>query len=792
MRLGRLRLRNIGPHRELDIEFGPGINGIVGSNGCGKSTVLDAITIAIVNESRQPGGRADNVTWGESRGAISLDFHHGDGSYTVERYLGRKPGQKLVTPRAEYTKAAEINEQLELILGTTMQALLDNVFIPQKRIEAVFSDQRGVRLREIQRTVGLARAQKAWEALGDEISDQQLTVGLEEQITSTRGSLENAEAEELALRDRLSELDTEIRDLLPARVLVQRADERRRTSAAIQQAEREAREAASQLKTALADLERAQAEHEAARNTAESGRQAAESARESLLRYRADQRAWEQAKRLLEELRAIEQDLGRTPPPDRSRMDEIYERGAKIQATLQTRTQQLEGKAPRPEAPGEAELRKEAAAVEQRWLNFKDAPTPDEEALRRQLDRARVHKVELDQGVCPTCGQDAPEWLVQQNESSLADLQAQYAEAKRDRELANARLRAELEAQMAETRTKLEGIEKAARVAISKSIEKLSAEHDRLAAEWKELNEEAKRWDALSARAQALRDQMPDVGDEPEPVDERALQTKVELFDRVLLRVQELSTQVQLHDQAATQAGDRAARAREALAALSVEGGEEIDEETEADARRQVSLLEAREEARRRLVEELTSAEIRAREYRAQLGRLLEREQLEARQRRWTVVCRRAREALHTSALPSLIMGAYARLLNERMASYLHAWEAPFRLWLDDEQLEFIAEKEEGYPIPADRLSGGEEVVGATSYRVGMADTFARQVGLLVLDEPTNHLDKNNIVHLQRLLLRLKELAGATGRQILIVTHEESLMGFFDHSITLTSGSDSP
>lgn len=787
MRLDRLRLRNIGPHRELGVEFGPGINGIIGSNGSGKSTILDAVTMAITNESRQPGGRADNVTWGERRGTISLDFTHGDGRYTIERGLGSRPGQRLLTPEAEYTKAADIQQQLELLLGTTMQALLDNVFIPQKRIEAVFSDQRGVRLREIQRSVGLARAQKAWEALGEEISPGQLTVGLEEQLTSVRGSLDNAEAEELALRDRLSEIDTEIRDLLPARVLVQKAEDRRRTSSAIQQAEKEASEAAAELKQASEDLERAQSEHQAAQNMADERRARAKSAQESLLRYQADRRAHEQAVRLRQELESVDRELGSLEEPDRGRLQAVTERGGKIQALLKTRHEQLEGRVPRPQAPTEAELRRRLQDLETRWINHRDTPSEEELGLRTSAREAEERLRALDEGECPTCGQTVTREMVEATRAQAAELNQAYLAAKCRREEEFTRAHTALDNQLAAARSELQQIEQAAQAAIRRSIEKLDAEQESLRGEWTRLNAQVRRWDELTARSHALRDQLPDVGDEPESVDEQELQALVQQFERIMLRVQELKTQVQLYEQSVAQARERASRARDSLNSLSV-GDDQIDDEMEADARRQLVLLEAREESRRQLIEELAVADVRAREYRSQLERLQQREKAEAGVRRWTAICRRVREALHTSALPSLIMRAYARLLNERLAYYLHTWEAPFRLWLDEERLEFTAEKEEGHTVPAERLSGGEEIVGASSYRLGMTDTFARQVGLLVLDEPTNHLDKTNIVHLQRLLLRLKELSGATGRQIIIVTHEESLMGFFDHSIILPQG----
>ena len=69
-----------------------------------------------------------------------------------------------------------------------------------------------------------------------------------------------------------------------------------------------------------------------------------------------------------------------------------------------------------------------------------------------------------------------------------------------------------------------------------------------------------------------------------------------------------------------------------------------------------------------------------------------------------------------------------------------------------------------------------------------MSDTFACQAGLVVLDEPSNYLDKANIQHLQEVLLQLRKLSATSHRQVLVVTHEQQLMGFFDHVVTIGDG----
>ena len=125
----------------------------------------------------------------------------------------------------------------------------------------------------------------------------------------------------------------------------------------------------------------------------------------------------------------------------------------------------------------------------------------------------------------------------------------------------------------------------------------------------------------------------------------------------------------------------------------------------------------------------------------------------------------------------------YAAVLNRRMLYYHKLWEAPFTMKLDPE-LNFVAEFDSGYETRAGRLSGGQKIVGSTAFRLAMANTFAKSVDLLVLDEPSNYLDSENITHLQQLMVKLQDSAVVS--QMIIVTHERALMGFFDRTIELT------
>ena len=91
VRLTHLKLENIRSYRAADIQFRDGVNAIVGRNGAGKSTILQAVGYALFDslEGRKP----DFVREGSSSGSIAVGLaEDGEGaSYEVVREL-RKSG----------------------------------------------------------------------------------------------------------------------------------------------------------------------------------------------------------------------------------------------------------------------------------------------------------------------------------------------------------------------------------------------------------------------------------------------------------------------------------------------------------------------------------------------------------------------------------------------------------------------------------------------------------------------------------------------------------------------------
>ncbi len=62
MKIENVKLKNIGPHSNLEISMSSGLIGIIGANGAGKSTLINSVYAALTNDfSRFGGTKADVI-----------------------------------------------------------------------------------------------------------------------------------------------------------------------------------------------------------------------------------------------------------------------------------------------------------------------------------------------------------------------------------------------------------------------------------------------------------------------------------------------------------------------------------------------------------------------------------------------------------------------------------------------------------------------------------------------------------------------------------------------------------
>ena len=150
MILRRLRLKNYRNYRSLEIEFPTGLIGVVGRNGVGKTTLLEAIAFALygseASRTKAKGLRRDGAG-NEETCEVELEFSLGGEPYRIIRWLkGANEAQQAVMyhrsnsePMA--TQPSGVQATVRKLVGMDYATFSRSVFSKQKEVNAL-SDAR--------------------------------------------------------------------------------------------------------------------------------------------------------------------------------------------------------------------------------------------------------------------------------------------------------------------------------------------------------------------------------------------------------------------------------------------------------------------------------------------------------------------------------------------------------------------------------------------------------------------------------------------------------------------------
>ena len=164
MKLLRLKLENFRQHRDSDIRFAEGMTAIVGANGTGKTTLLEAITFALYGVQRQT---KDSLLffWAEqrSRMRVQLEFQFEGRSYRLERTLANA---SLIDVTAEpaivkATGLKEVKATCERLLRLTYEQFKNSFCAEQKSLAFLQFNTDARRQEQVAKMLGFDRLKLA-------------------------------------------------------------------------------------------------------------------------------------------------------------------------------------------------------------------------------------------------------------------------------------------------------------------------------------------------------------------------------------------------------------------------------------------------------------------------------------------------------------------------------------------------------------------------------------------------------------------------------------------------------
>ncbi len=415
MLIRRLHLENFKSYEEATISFEEGTNAIVGRNGAGKSSLVEAIGYALfdhANAARQ----GDLLREGASAGRVVVRFFsaYDEREYEVERAFGKNgtTRHRVYDFENGYQVLAEnvteVRQWLQEHLGIERDASMDDLFrntigVPQGSFTAPFLLAAGERKRIFDPLLQVDEYERAYQNLretGRYLSDQ--LASLDQEIARLEGQIEQLprHQEELAeIQAAIGELTAQVQaletDLRAARAALRSLDQ---AEQALRQAEAARAEAGYQAQAAENEQRSAQealAEADQARGqiaAAEPGYRAYLAAEERLKELEAQRAARDRAQSAREQTSLEQARLAARLSQASQLLEQIEDAALRLEALRPQAEEQQRLQAALDEARLQAQLLPEA----QRQAQEAQAAIQEAEARLARIDAGLRQAGELD------------------------------------------------------------------------------------------------------------------------------------------------------------------------------------------------------------------------------------------------------------------------------------------------------------------------------------------------------------------------------------------------------------
>ena len=205
-----LQLHNYRRFKDLTLTFQDGVIGMIGYNGTGKSTILEAVAWALygnetsIVRTTKNSIRYDGAKVTESCG-VKLIFEMNNREYAIHRQLRGKTQNTIVTARANNVLEADgskaVKEYVNKLLGMGYKSFFTSVFARQKELDIFTSEDSAKRKKRVLKLLGIEHIDLSVDKVHERIKD--LKIRIEERtkmLTTPEG------------KDRTEQVHTEINE----------------------------------------------------------------------------------------------------------------------------------------------------------------------------------------------------------------------------------------------------------------------------------------------------------------------------------------------------------------------------------------------------------------------------------------------------------------------------------------------------------------------------------------------------------------------------------------------------
>ena len=147
MIIKRVQLENYRSHSNTTVEFTKGVNLILGKNGRGKTSILEAISTVMFNTKDRTGKETGKsyIKFGEKSSKVDIDFTANDGrEYNLKtEFFKTKPKKQTLKDMTGYEYDGDIQEKLEELCGIKkgFEETYENIIIAkQNEFINIFKD----------------------------------------------------------------------------------------------------------------------------------------------------------------------------------------------------------------------------------------------------------------------------------------------------------------------------------------------------------------------------------------------------------------------------------------------------------------------------------------------------------------------------------------------------------------------------------------------------------------------------------------------------------------------------